>query len=167
MTCQCTLPDGAVKLFCERHQCVKYRRKVELCNLGAQGEPFARDYWKAWEEGRGPGQVEIKPRVPSAPSYGPGTELTAIIHELKLSEGCGSCSGKASQMNEWGVQGCRDNFETIVGWLRESEKKPGWKAKVKAAAIAFATGLAFKVNWSDPLPDLITEAIRRAEENHY
>lgn len=58
MSCECQLPEGATKLFCDRHKCTKYKRLVELCAAGAQGAPRARDYWQAWEKGDGPGQAK-------------------------------------------------------------------------------------------------------------
>lgn len=100
---------------------------------------------------------------PPAPAKGPGTELARLIKELRLRKDCSGCAFNAGQMNTWGVQGCRDNFDTIVGWLRESEETLGWVEKIKAAAMAVTSGLAFKINWDDPIPDLINEAIRRAE----
>ena len=54
--CQCEYPEGAKELFCDRHRCPKFRRLVELCNLGARGEAIGVPYWTAWEEGRGPKQ---------------------------------------------------------------------------------------------------------------
>jgi hypothetical protein len=67
-------------------------------------------------------------------------------------------------MNLWGVQGCLDNFVTIVGWLRKSAEETGWIQKVKAMGLAMTTGLAFKIDWDDPAPGLVIEAIRQAEE---
>jgi hypothetical protein len=49
--------------------------------------------------------------------------------------------------------------------MREGAPHWGWTDKLKAAALAFKTGLAFKVDWSDPFPGIIEECIKRAEEN--
>jgi hypothetical protein len=59
--CQCELQPGQRKLDCPRHDCVKYARLVQLCNAGARGERIGVRYWRAWEEGRGPGQVPREP----------------------------------------------------------------------------------------------------------
>lgn len=94
---------------------------------------------------------------------GPGTELKAILKTLGIAEktGC-DCNAKAEQMDRWGVDGCRQHFETIVNWMRAGQEKWGWKDKLAAAAKAVTSGLVFKLDWSDPFPGLITEAIRRA-----
>lgn len=95
---------------------------------------------------------------------GPGTELHGILESLgiNLGEKC-SCRRRMLDMDNWGIDGCKANRETIVGWLREGQDDWGWSAKIKAAALAFTTGLAFVLDWSDPFPSLIDEAIRRAE----
>lgn len=114
-------------------------------------------------------------------NYGPGTELKAILASVSINPGpnC-SCRGRMVAMDEMGVQGCRDNFDTIVGWLVESAESWGWnsvitkKAEEGQTTLSLAdkltigwksltTGLAFKVNWSNPYPDLVNEAICRAE----
>ena len=49
---------------------------------------------------------------------GPGTELGLLIPDwlAKQSKGC-SCSDRAAQMDEWGVDGCIKNRDKIIGWL--------------------------------------------------
>lgn len=50
--CSCnSVPDGEKRIWCERHQCWKTRNWVKLCQT-------REDYRKAWDEGRGPGQVK-------------------------------------------------------------------------------------------------------------
>ncbi len=101
------------------------------------------------------------------PGAGPGTELKTILATLGIQPG-GSCdcNSKANKMDEWGVAGCRDNRETIIGWMREGQGRWGWKDKLAASAKAVFTGLAFQLDWSDPFPSLIDEAIRRADAKH-
>jgi len=105
--CQCTIPDGG---FCDRHKLQKSANWVHLCRTNAS-------YWKAWEEGGGPGrnigdgQSESRPAQPAA---GPGTELRKIL-------GCCNCSF-AARMNEWGPDGCLERIDEIIGWLTESGK---------------------------------------------
>lgn len=100
-----------------------------------------------------------------APGYGPGTELKALLASLGIAEkpSC-DCNAKAVQMDKWGVGGCREHLETIVGWMREGQERWGWKDKLKAATHAVLSGLAFKLDVTDPYPGLIEEAIRLAEE---
>ncbi len=98
------------------------------------------------------------------PGFGPGTELKKMLADLGVepSPSC-DCNGKALQMDLWGVEGCRANFDTIVGWMRDGQDRWGWKEKLAIAAKAVVSGLAFKLNWTDPFPGLIEEAITRAE----
>lgn len=98
--------------------------------------------------------------------HGPGTELKALLKTLGIAENAHcDCNAKANQMDEWGVEGCRAEFDQIVGWMREGQSGWGWKDKLAAAAKAVTTGLAFQVNWSDPFPGLVRLAIDRAEES--
>ena len=113
------------------------------------------------EEDRPSEKVHLWP-----PGFGPGTELKALLAALGVEEkpNC-DCNAKSLQMDLWGIAGCREHFDEIVGWMREGQGRWGWAEKMAIAAKAVATGLAFKVNWADPFPGLIEEAIRRAESN--
>ena len=98
-------------------------------------------------------------------SGGPGTELKKILATLGITHqpGC-DCNAKAAQMDQWGVAGCRENVDTLVGWMREGSTRWGWSARLKAGAKAVTSGLALQINWADPFPSLIKLAIERAEE---
>jgi hypothetical protein len=63
---------------------------------------------------------------PAAPTHGPGTELKKMLSKIgiKASPTC-SCNTRARIMDEKGVQWCRDNVDTVVGWLREEATKRG------------------------------------------
>jgi hypothetical protein len=106
--------------------------------------------------------------TPPPLNYGPGTELKKLLADLGLNEqgGCG-CAVRANQMDNWGVDGCREHREEILGWLREQQEKVGWATKLKAGALAVKTGLAFSLNPFDPAPGLLDEAIRRADLSEY
>jgi hypothetical protein len=95
---------------------------------------------------------------------GPGTELKRLLESLHLQSqaGCG-CDAMVLQMNVWGVEGCRAHRAIIVEKLREARGQVGLQRLLAAAGRALATGLAFQVNPLDPIPDLLEEAIRRAE----
>jgi hypothetical protein len=95
--------------------------------------------------------------------------MELLLKELDIPtkvEGCGSCHKMARQMNAWGVEGCRkqEHFDYLVGHFRTHIKDYSWMERLKAAAMAVATGLAFKLDWLNPIPSLISEAIRRAED---
>ena len=110
--------------------------------------------------------VSVYSRDPAEPCIdrGPGTELTKMLRGLGVNPAAGcDCKAKARKMDEWGVKGCRDNQEMIVGWMREGVGRWGWSDRLKAAANAVASGLAFKLNPIDPFPGLVEEAISRAE----
>lgn len=55
---------------------------------------------------------------------GVGTELHKLLAKfgIHMQKGCG-CRGRMVQMNKWGVEGCGENIETIVEWLREEAEK--------------------------------------------
>lgn len=96
---------------------------------------------------------------------GPGTELKKLLAQLGVVAAgvpC-DCNAHAAQMDAWGADGCREHRGETVAWLREGQTKWGWAAKLKAAALAVVTGLAFTLDWSDPFPSLVDEAIRRSE----
>jgi hypothetical protein len=79
---------------------------------------------------------------------GPGTELKKLLEQLGFtdSSGCG-CDKRAAQMNLWGVAGCQENRDMIIGWLHDQ-------------AGTFER-LLLKI--VDPVPWLVDEAIKRAE----
>jgi|LakMenEpi03Aug12_release.lakeMendotaPanAssembly.Ray.scaffolds.fasta_scaffold503657_2 hypothetical protein len=56
---------------------------------------------------------------------GPGTELTKLLSWFaKDTPGC-KCKDHANLMNVWGVDGCRNNMETILQWLETAAKDRG------------------------------------------
>ena len=109
----------------------------------------------------------VTPPLPPPPILpeGPGTELEAINQEyfgIAPNDAC-DCKGKINQMNAWGVAGCRANYWTIVGWMKDNAAKYGWQDQVAAAGRAVLTGFAFRIKWTDPWPGIVSEAINRAE----
>ena len=66
---------------------------------------------------------------------GPGTELSRLLKMIGINakeKGCG-CRSHAKRMDREGPQWCRDNIETILGWL-QTEAKKRQLPFVKAAA---------------------------------
>ena len=56
---------------------------------------------------------------------GPGTELASLLKMIGINpkeKGC-SCKSHAKRMDKEGPQWCRDNIETILGWLQTESKK--------------------------------------------
>lgn len=102
--------------------------------------------------------------APADAPLGPGGHLKAIIATLGINPApsC-ECNAKARTMDTWGVAKCKENRNTIVGWLRDGAPKWGWIDTIKAAAAAVTTGLAFKLDLLDPFGSLVDEAIRRAD----
>ena len=94
---------------------------------------------------------------------GPGTELKKLLAELGITDlaGCG-CEKKSAQMNRWGVEGCRENFARIRGWIAEAQKKAGWLATITAATRAATSGLALQIDLTDVAGSLALIAIERA-----
>lgn len=103
-------------------------------------------------------------RLPTTAKLLVGDKLEEIFEEMSLFkfQGC-SCESLKRKMNMWGPQGCREHFAEIVHELEENSKKYNWAQKIRAAGNAALTGLVFKINWLNPFPDLVNEAIRRAE----
>lgn len=95
---------------------------------------------------------------------GVGSEVSAILSSLGIAaESCGGCREMIRRMNAWGVEGCREHRDEILARLREKTAESAWGLKLKAAAIALVNGLAFKLDWLDPSPGILDEAIRRFE----
>ncbi len=118
--CDCNILDGG---HCERHGIRKTAHWVELCRR--RGE-----YWRAWEEGRGPSQAQTTSRKNGHPTSGrvvaagPGTELKRILLGFGIKPGCGcDCARMARQMNSWGPDGCERRLDTIVDHLEKEAKR--------------------------------------------
>lgn len=56
---------------------------------------------------------------------GPGNELKKMLAWFaRPSESC-NCDTRADTMNDWGVEGCLQNIETITDWLLEEAEARG------------------------------------------
>lgn len=53
-----------------------------------------------------------------------GTELSNILHKIGINwtSKC-KCSDRSTQMNEQGLEWCKDNKDIIIGWMKEEAKK--------------------------------------------
>lgn len=104
--------------------------------------------------------------LPDVSSFGqgPGTELALLIASLNVPAPieC-ECKSRAIRMNAWGADGCRDNLDEIVGWLRTEARIYDRRYWIVAAYFAVRTGVAWRLYWPDPMPSLVLEAMRRAQ----
>lgn len=105
--CQCDIQEGG---FCQRHQVQKAKHWVKLCRTNER-------YWKAWEEGRGPGQVIPEELREKQNPRGVGTILRKLL-------GCG-CNVNYKQFNEWGPDKCEQNLDLLVEAVCASHRKKG------------------------------------------
>lgn len=96
---------------------------------------------------------------------GPGTELARYLRQMGIAAGAGcDCKAKQATMDQWGVAGCRERRATIVEWITEGAPRWGWVERIKAAALAITTGLAWKLDPLDPFGSLVDLAIETAAQ---
>lgn len=73
---------------------------------------------------------------------GPGTELMAIFKKLGIKphdqRAC-QCAARATQMDAWGVAGCRQHRGTILAWLEEAYRSATWSETIWAGAKSLIT----------------------------
>lgn len=100
-------------------------------------------------------------RTEAIPEEGPGTELKKILADMGIQPKAScSCTKRAIQMDQWGVDGCRKNLEQILEWVRDEWVKLEWMERVKLGYRAVLKGLGIS---ADPIRSVVEEAIRRAE----
>lgn len=129
---------------CPLHNWDKSKSLVERCQTVPK-------WFLLWESGWRPGATAGKIQVKTAPDQGPGTELIGLLETFGIRSddypGC-QCKLRASQMDMWGADGCREHRAEIVGWLQEEANKLGWAGRIASAGIGW----------------LVDEAIRRASQ---
>lgn len=132
MTCDCKA-DG----FCARYAREMSGRLREICRGDVLTPEKCAAYRSHW-------QAEASGRLP------PGRQLRRLLAELEIvgEDNCG-CAMKATQMDVWGIDGCKEHRTEIIDWLREAAATKGWLARMAAGVGA---------GW------LVDEAIRRAEQ---
>lgn len=120
-----------------------------------------QSFWNAWEEGRGPGQegalLNRKRRKNREP--GVGDYLAKDIHALgyRITKSCG-CEDRIAQMNRWGIDGCIEHFDEIVGWLKSAANQAGSIERV-ALTLPLFRSLA-----DAEIRRMVCRAIRNAED---
>lgn len=114
----------------------------------------------------GPDRIIINCRLTAAvPGEQPGTELKSLISTLGASptKSCG-CAMMIRLMNSWGCEGCEKHLPEIVAHLRKAYGEQPLLDKLRAQAAAVTSGLAFQLDWTDPIPSLVRLAIARARK---
>lgn len=96
---------------------------------------------------------------------GPGTELRKLLRSIGLSPKTGVClcDDMASNMNLWGVDGCKLRLGEIVIHLKEQFKQTPKSKILKAAALSVLNRWAYRIDILDPIPSIVLEAIRRVD----
>jgi hypothetical protein len=172
--------------FCPRYQIEQNELAHSICTgKGTEGHPCpsakTRLYQEKWARIRDNkptiANTTVYPRstaysdnrttiqtVVSIPQHGPGTELKLLLDSLGLHAGGCGCEQRVREMNIWGIEGCKTNREKIIAWLQTEKSKRSWSEKILAGYHAISLGLAIKLNPIDPIPGLVDEAIRRAED---
>jgi hypothetical protein len=54
---------------------------------------------------------------------GPGSELRKMLAWFARPSDTCKCETRAETINDWGVEGCRTNLDTIIEWLFHGEAK--------------------------------------------
>lgn len=92
--------------------------------------------------------------------YGPGSELLHAYAAAKVPD-CDECFELAMKMNRWGVDGCRDNLDTIIADMLPRAKD--WVAENKPWVHALLPGVVEDIGIVARLKSDVTKAIERAE----
>lgn len=94
------------------------------------------------------------------PTVGPGSRLTEMLSKIGVTDkpGC-DCKKKAGLMDVWGVKGCRIHYTTLLSWLEEGQSRWSWAEKLRAAAGAVTSGIAFQLDPLNPIKSMLDIAI--------
>lgn len=147
----------------------KYRAffQGQRCGTNEESTAFVDDVPKGTEKTAGNPPKTVPKRTANSirkvPQHlGPGTHLKRLLAELGVAEksSCG-CNKYASQMDAWGVEGCRSRRSEICSHLKSQAT---WRAKF-AVAMGAAKTMATWLNPMDAAGSLLDEALRRAEKH--
>ena len=72
-----------------------------------------------------PNQEEPTTLQIAAYKPGPGSELPKMLAWFARPSDTCKCATRAETMNDWGVEGCRTNLDTIIEWLLEEAQLRG------------------------------------------
>lgn len=94
------------------------------CSPDKDGKVCQRCGW-GW---KGTGKFPHRECKVAKPKQGPGDYLHLAILKW-VGEGptrCCGCNDRIREMNEWGLDGCREHLDTIVEWLTDEAARRGW-----------------------------------------
>lgn len=158
----------------EREEIKVYVPHEWICGQSAglssiNGHQQPENWWPDPIEALEPRKTAIPHIIPinrPNPLDGVGTEVSKILKSIGVeTAGCGGCMEMVLNMNQWGIEGCRGpHRQEILERLREKAAGLNFGTIIKMAAAAAYTGLWTKVNWSDPAPGILDEAIRIVED---
>ena len=123
--CDCKLAG-----YCNRHRVKKATRLVELCRQRG-------DYWQAWEENRGPGQLDSgRPLQPPAPKPNPWVVLHSRYAAAIESGVWNPAAEQRWHDEEWvrtiPCRGCGSRWADIAGILDLSTAENAFCSSVLA-----------------------------------
>jgi hypothetical protein len=145
------MSDKCQLTFTGKRDVERYIHRCEVCS---------REYSSAYSN---PKMLKAECEHRAKPC-GPGTELKAIFKSIGFNaeKQCG-CENLRLEMDKLGVGGCRREFDRLAAVLQGKYQVTSWTERIRAAGLATLSGLAFRLNVANPVPDLLREAIKRAE----
>lgn len=161
-SCVCTKPVDGTTFICPRYERMMFLRDWEFCSGDCPLSRPCPEYTRAiYVKKYSKGAVKIQPG--KAIVGGPGTEIGELIVKLGVVEtkDC-QCRARIVQMDEWGVEGCKEKRAYIIDWLKEQQATLGWAKNAAITANAIVQGLW--LNPLNPIGSLVDLAIKRAEE---
>ena len=145
---------------------VQWAQAIDLSWRSEHPRTQEVEYLRLWGISVAKGNI-AKPKVNASRLVrGVGTHLNLLLKEFGISADlCGSgCGSFAAAMDQWGVDGCRQNRDKIKERLLQKYKETTWMTSVNAAFQSVWSGNVFKMDILHPVDWLIDEAIRRAED---
>jgi hypothetical protein len=98
---------------------------------------------------------EVKPKPPAVPPppRGAGTAMKGMLKRIGITSSptC-RCNARARDMDAKGLQWCRDNIETISGWLREEAEKRKLPYVELAGKTLIRLAIRRAEGWPEALP---------------
>lgn len=147
-TCQCSGPG-----FCATFDKEQSERAFDICRGVVLTPEKCAAYREIWRGEMLPDKEPV------------GNALRDIVASLNLSErsGC-ECERWRRKMNKWGTAGCRVHQEEIIAHLNKAYHALSAADWLKSAAAAVLSGLALRINPTDPAGSLLDLAIERASQ---
>jgi len=107
------------------------------------------------------GPPKPKPQIP----YGAGTELKALLKALDILPGDCLCNLHADKMNVKGIDWCKNNKPTIIGWMETEANKQGLLFTKRGAALLVRIAIRnaeYNIKWNlSPSPENLDHDLLR------